>query len=1335
MKKVKYSQVDAYDFSADIGTSSIGWCVTDEQGNLLSYKNRHMWGSRLFETGNTAETRRAFRSTRRRLARRVQRIQWLQSLLSPLVLKDDPDFFVRMKYSYWTKADTEAKVKKSSLLVRDLFDDHTYCAQLYQKRFPTIYHLRKALVTENKAFDPKLIYLALHNIIKHRGNFLYDTQHISIKNGLDLVEPVNNFFAIYPNEEGEIIEPGKKFAEILESKNYRADIVKQLAQETKEFFGDEDKDAGKIIANAMVGYKADFGKLFHLGQSEKFSLDNDDAIEKLLDGLTEEQQSQLMALEKVYSAYTLKQILRGDSVTTISDAYINRYEAHKQDLKDLKYLYRSYLDEATYHKMFYDASRKLATYAAYRINDSGKSNRENLYKQVKEDLGKIQATSEDQQLINNCLRRIDEGVFLLKPCNNENGVIPNQLHVEELQAILENQSPFYPELKEVADKIVSIATYRIPYYVGPLSSAARKGDFGWAVRKEEGPVTPWNFDQKIDKEQSAEQFIARMRNTCQYLYGQETLPKHSMLYEYYCVLNELNAITVDGDKLSKQEKEDALHTLFSSGKSVTQKRFRDWLVKEEGRQIDITVPVQGFQSDSGFASTLSSFHAFENILGKSVNKFAEQIEEIIKWITLFQDKTILKKKITDAYGTLFSCTQIEQMCRLNYSGWGKLSAKLLNGITNADGHTVMQELLDKPYPFMKVLYDPAIGFISQINDFNKKQIGAIDPNSYESIFSEITASPSVKKSVWQCLLLLKEITKIMGKAPSHVYLETTKEEGEKKRKDSRFSKLQKLYSDLKQDSSFQEVIQQLNKNKDTYKKDMPLRVFLYFTQNGKCMYSGKPLDIEKLDTYQVDHILPQAYIKNNSISNLALVYPEQNQRKRDDMLLDPEIVHRQRPFWDMLKNKKLISLEKYRALTRDYVDETEEKGFIQRQIVETSQAVSIMLSIVPKVYPNCNVLGVRAGLSSDIRKDLQLFKIRAVNDYHHAQDAYLACMVGRFLGGPLHQAERDGSLWYAFRKEISEQSRILEGESSADRRKHEDKQGFIVSMFQKSSLKGWEGQLACQMIRAAFKLQDYYVTRKTEPQTGAFYNQMLGKKGLASANIKHDRPQEFYGGYTGEQAAYFMVISFQKGKKRILRLVNMPIRIAELEKTQPGAKQKYLRSQYKDPVILRDNICKYQLVKYQEDNGKTSEYYIVSDKEVINARQLRLSQEDIFTLAYWKTKSEIDKENLYLHLVQKMHLYPAFENIASKLEGHIKDFAKLHDEEKRKCIEHMFVIMQANSNRIENFNDLTSDEAKTWGDIPGSRIHKVLMIPSTLFVDQSVSGLFETYQRIRGEDK
>ena len=61
---------------------------------------------------------------------------------------------------------------------------------------------------------------------------------------------------------------------------------------------------------------------------------------------------------------------------------------------------------------------------------------------------------------------------------------------------------------------------------------------GW--NEKAGKIYPWNFENVIDVEQSAENFIRRMTNKCTYLIGEDVLPKDSLLYSKFMVLNELN---------------------------------------------------------------------------------------------------------------------------------------------------------------------------------------------------------------------------------------------------------------------------------------------------------------------------------------------------------------------------------------------------------------------------------------------------------------------------------------------------------------------------------------------------------------------------------------------------------------------------------------------------------------------------------------------------------------------------------------------------------------------------------------------------------------------------
>ena len=85
--------MDEYVIGLDIGTESVGWAVTKPDYTLAKCNGKALWGVRLFETAETAADRRLYRTARRRLERRHQRLQWLQEIFSGEIGKVDPAFF------------------------------------------------------------------------------------------------------------------------------------------------------------------------------------------------------------------------------------------------------------------------------------------------------------------------------------------------------------------------------------------------------------------------------------------------------------------------------------------------------------------------------------------------------------------------------------------------------------------------------------------------------------------------------------------------------------------------------------------------------------------------------------------------------------------------------------------------------------------------------------------------------------------------------------------------------------------------------------------------------------------------------------------------------------------------------------------------------------------------------------------------------------------------------------------------------------------------------------------------------------------------------------------
>ena len=161
-----------YFIGLDMGTSSVGWAVTDPQYKLLKFRGRDMWGMREFDEANGADSRRSYRIARRRHKRELFRLNFLKDQFREEIEKVDPNFFIRLENSKYHKED-KASVLKGSM--NAIFDDKDFKDQDYFEKYPTIFHLRRALINDEVPYDEKysrLVFLALHNMYKRRGNFL-----------------------------------------------------------------------------------------------------------------------------------------------------------------------------------------------------------------------------------------------------------------------------------------------------------------------------------------------------------------------------------------------------------------------------------------------------------------------------------------------------------------------------------------------------------------------------------------------------------------------------------------------------------------------------------------------------------------------------------------------------------------------------------------------------------------------------------------------------------------------------------------------------------------------------------------------------------------------------------------------------------------------------------------------------------------------------------------------------------------------------------------------------------------------------------------------------------
>ena len=81
----------------DIGTDSVGFAATNQDYVLKKFHGEPIWGVTLFEEANLNTERRSFRTARRRLDRRQQRVTLIQELFAGEIEKIDPRFYIRLK--------------------------------------------------------------------------------------------------------------------------------------------------------------------------------------------------------------------------------------------------------------------------------------------------------------------------------------------------------------------------------------------------------------------------------------------------------------------------------------------------------------------------------------------------------------------------------------------------------------------------------------------------------------------------------------------------------------------------------------------------------------------------------------------------------------------------------------------------------------------------------------------------------------------------------------------------------------------------------------------------------------------------------------------------------------------------------------------------------------------------------------------------------------------------------------------------------------------------------------------------------------------------------------
>lgn len=1197
-----------YTLGLDIGTDSVGWAVVDENRNLVKKHGKTLWGVRMFDASKSASERRIYRCNRRRLKRRRERLDLLEEIFKDEINKVDPKFFIKLNESFYKKEDR-------TIDNLDLFTNYMTNSEYY-KKYHTIWHLRNKLIhNPDKKFDIRLIYLAIHHIIKYRGNFLIDGDfkkedyNIVIDKFKKLNEAIRDTREFFENEDcydSEIyssyfkdIEFDDKLIEkiinvlkddyLIDENNQEIPNYSKTYKKTnlKKALNASSKDIySELIINLLVSHEKNklntLAPIKNLGYldhginlySETFEEDID-----VISTYYPEFKNIFDCLPgiKVITDYIQVLDLLGDD-NYLSDAFLRKYKTHKQELLELKKLVKKYLTPKEYDEIFRDFSNeKISNYPRYvgmnksednkEINHFKHAKYEDFIKFLKPYIEKIKnvASEEDNVLIEAINKKIDNNKYLLKLNSSYNGSIPHQLHEQELKIILNNQAKFYPFLNELdleanltnKDKIIKIFTFKRPYYVGPLKG---DGTYNWAKFKEENQkIYPWNFDKVVDLDESAKVFISRMQNKCTYLKGEHDfcLPKESIMYQEYMVLNYLNGLSINGNRIDKYLKDELYEELFKKRNKVTSKNIQEFILNRYSNEVNketLSIPECNV--------SLSSYVKFKELFEEEYELNKEKIEDIIKDITIFEDKSILERRLREIYK--LDDEKVKTIKSFNFKKYGRLSKTFLSKleIISEDGiyKGVLPILKETTLTLNEILFSEKYKVNQIIDEYNKKNVKKFDDSEalLEFLDENITLSPIYIRPLIQTIRIIDELeNQILHQKISYYSVEVTREkENNRKQKDSRYEQIKALLKEsgdlskaIKENARFNVDLKRLNQELERAESrnavSLSDKIYFYFTQLGKDMYTLEDIDFEdvlntKNPKYDIDHIYPQSLVKDDSISNRVLTAKYANHSKSDKFLCEMGYIHDEhRSFFKILLDNKLITKTKYNRLTERNVDDAKLESFAAQQKVATDQAVKAVITTLKlfKGVPEQNIIYSKASHISDFRRDYDLLKSRTANNYHHAHDAYMNAVIGKMLDDYFNDR-----FWL---------TSYISQKHSNDRKKYTTNFMTIIKS-KRTKLNNpeeviWNGEEDInKIIKNVRERFDILETTRTYNGNSMFNKVTVLPKGQGTTKVKNLTPNgnaydiASYGGITSPSYSKFVVIEEETKKGKVSKLIAIP---------------------------------------------------------------------------------------------------------------------------------------------------------------------------------------------------
>lgn len=259
-------------------------------------------------------------------------------------------------------------------------------------------------------------------------------------------------------------------------------------------------------------------------------------------------------------------------------------------------------------------------------------------------------------------------------------------------------------------------------------------------------------------------------------------------------------------------------------------------------------------------------------------------------------------------------------------------------------------------------------------------------------------NPVVLRALSQARKVINAVVRRYG-SPARIHIETAREVGKsfKDRKEIEKRQEENRKDREKAAAKFREYFP--NFVGEPKSKDI-LKLRLYEQQHGKCLYSGKEINLGRLNEkgyVEIDHALPFSRTWDDSFNNKVLVLGSENQNKGNQTPYEYFNGKDNSREWQEFKARVETSRFPRSKKQRILLQKFDEDGFKERNLNDTRYVNRFLCQFVAD-HMQLTGKGKRRVFASNgqitnlLRGFWGLRKVRAENDRHHALDAVVvAC--------------------------------------------------------------------------------------------------------------------------------------------------------------------------------------------------------------------------------------------------------------------------------------------------------------------------------------------------------